>query len=63
MLAQSDDRRLSLFDGSLANNRNAVTAHFSTVLCQSIMADRLFIQINTRVGDKVPASFSCIKNC
>ena len=54
--------RLSLFDGSLAPNRDAVNTPFSKGRCQRLAGDqwpvaRWFIQINTRACDTVSASF------
>ena len=44
--------RLSLFDGSVAPNRDRVNAHFRQ-FCWRSMAGRRFIQINSRAGDSV----------
>ena len=48
--------RLSLFDGSVAPNRDRVNAPFRRFRCRS-MTGRCFIQINTRAGDPVSPTF------
>ena len=45
--------RLSLFDGSMASNSDAVNAPFHW---RSIVAGRWFIEINTHAGDTASAS-------